>query len=173
MTEIFKAIKGYEGIYQVSNFGRVKSLEREVKRVKGIKTLKERILKTSVDNRGYFNVGLYKNREKKTRTVHQLVCESFLNHTPCGYKLIINHIDFNPLNNNVDNLEIISQRENTNRKHIKSSSIYTGVSWHKGSKKWQAYIAINGKLKYLGYFHCEIKASEAYQKELKIINNNN
>jgi hypothetical protein len=84
-------------------------------------------------------------------------------------KLVINHVDFNKLNNKVDNLEIITNRKNANQKHLKSSSVYTGVCWHKPNKKWMSYISINGKSKYLGLFTNELEASEAYQKELKQI----
>lgn len=168
MKEIYKDIKGYEGIYQVSNFGNVKSLEREVIcRSGSVRTVKERVLKFGVDHGGYFLVCLYQDRKPKTRTVHQLVAVAFLKHKPCGYKLVINHIDFNKQNNHVSNLEIVTQRDSTNQKHIKSASKYTGVTWSKNSEKWMAQIKKNGKLKYLGLFTDELEASNAYQQALK------
>jgi len=160
--EVFKDVKGYKGSYQVSNLGRVKSLNYR-------KTNKEKILKMSVAASGYHQLGLFKDGKRKTKTVHQLVAEAFLNHTPCGYKLVVNHIDLDKLNNKVSNLEIVTARENSNHKHLKSSSKYTGVAWHKRNKKWAAYIAINGKQKYLGYFTDEIEASNAYQLKLSEI----
>lgn len=156
--EIWKNIIGYEN-YQVSNFGNVKSL----------KWNKEKFLKFSIDAYGYFIVGLSDKGKDKTRTVHQLVAEAFLRHSPCGYRLIINHIDFNRQNNRVENLEIVTARENCNKKHIKSSSIYTGVSWHKNRNKWIASILINKKSKHLGYFINEYDAHLAYENELKLI----
>ncbi len=156
MIEIYKDVIGYEGNYQVSNLGNVKSF----------KCGKEIILKPSNDTAGYLSVNLIINGVRKTRKVHQLVAESFLNHKRCGMGLIINHIDFDKYNNKLNNLEIITQRENSNQKHIKSSSKYVGVYWNKRISKWQSSIRINKKRKHLGYFTSEIEASKTYQKEL-------
>jgi len=152
--EIWKIIEGFED-YEVSNLGNVKSL----------KFGKERILKPRLEAKGYYYITL-RNGIQKSKKIHQLVAEAFLNHKPCGYKLVVNHIDFNKINNNVENLEIVTARENSNHKHLSSSSQFTGVSWHKRNKKWTAQIWINGKLKFLGLFTCELEASNAYQKEL-------
>ena len=169
--EIFKSIIDFEGLYEVSNLGRVKSLERYKKHPKnGFSLIKERILKQNIGNHGYYYVDLWKNNIGKKKTVHQLVAESFLNHISNGYKLVVNHIDFNKLNNNLLNLEIITNRENTNQKHIKSSSKYVGVNWHKINNKWRASIIINAKYNHLGYFNTEIEAHNSYQNKLKEIN---
>ena len=152
MIEIYKDIIGYEGLYKVSNLGNVKNI-------------KDKQMKLSLYY-GYLKVNLTTDRISKTRLVHQLVAESFLNHKRCGFKLVINHIDFNKSNNNTNNLEIITARENCNKKHLKSSSIYTGVSWNKRASKWQSYIMINGKQKHLGLFSDELEASNQYKKEL-------
>lgn len=154
--EIYKDVIGYEGIYQVSNLGNVKSF----------KFGKDKVLRKSKDSLGYFVVGVRLNNIPKVRRVHQLVAESFLNHKRCGLKLVVNHIDFDKTNNKLDNLEVITQRENTNKKHLKSSSQYTGVYWSKQFKKWKVLITINNKQKFLGYFTDELEASKAYQKEL-------
>lgn len=159
MVEIWKDIKGYKGKYQISNFGKVKSLARKTSH--GHK-LQERNLKLIPSQYGYLMVNL-SNIKKKTHIVHKLVAIAFLNHVPCGHKLVIDHKDFNRINNHLSNLKIISQRENTNRKHLKSSSIYVGVCRDKSGKKWQASIRINGRLKHLGLFTDELKASKAYQ----------
>lgn len=163
--EIWKDIKGYEGFYMVSSLGRVKSLERIDSAGRLRKT---KILKLSI-SRGYKMVKLYINSTKKTIHVHQLVAIAFLNHVPCGHKSVINHIDINPSNNRLDNLEIITQRENANLKHIKSSSKYVGVSWHKAAKKWSAYINTGNHRTYLGLFKVELEASQAYQKALNAL----
>tara|TARA_R110000744_G_C19063636_1_gene529288 strand:+ start:86 stop:598 length:513 start_codon:yes stop_codon:yes gene_type:complete len=168
--EEFRDIKGHEGSYQVSNLGRVKSLARMITESNGKKRpLNSRVLKASVNKRGYYQVGLTKDGKTKSRTIHQLVAESFLNHKPFGFKLVVNHIDHNKLNNKLDNLELITSRQNTNKKHIKSSSDYVGVCWHKNKKKWQAQIFIKDKTKYLGYFTDELEASKAYEKALNEI----
>ena len=104
--------------------------------------------------------------------VHKLVAIAFLNHTPCGNKLVINHKDFNISNNRLCNLEIITNRENCNRKHIPSYSNYTGVQWCKSKNRWRSRIQVNGKDKHLGYFKNEYDAHLAYQKELQKINEN-
>jgi len=160
--EIFKDIPNYEGIYQVSNLGNVKSLPNK-------KRFSEKIMKPRKSTLGYLTLGLRKEGKRKARTVHSLVAEAFLNHTPCGYKLIVNHIDHDKLNNKLDNLELDTQRNNSNKKHLKSSSEYVGVNWDKHANKWKAAIYINGKQKHLGYFTCEKEASEAYQFKLKNI----
>ena len=153
--EIWKEVKDYPD-YQISNFGNVKSL----------KYGKEKILKKGVDTVGYLMINLSFNGIQKTRNIHQLVAEAFLNHIPNGFELVINHINFNKADNRVENLEIVTTRENSNRKHLKSSSQFVGVSWSKENKKWRAQISVNRKLIHLGYFTTEKEASNTYQKYL-------
>ena len=106
----------------------------------------------------------------RRRTVHQLMAESFLNHKPNGrQEYVINHKNLNKLDNRLENLEIVSHRENSNQKHIKSSSKYTGVSWYKSNKRWIAAISVSGKKIYLGSFNNEYAAHVAYQNKLKEI----
>jgi len=162
MSEKFKKIPGYED-YQVSNFGNVKSL----------KFGKERILKAYIDTRGYLIVCLLKNQKRKQFQVHQLVAITFLNHKPDGHNIVVDHIDNDKLNNKLENLQLITNRENSSKDIDKSktSSKYTGVYWNKRAKKYKAGIRINGKIKHLGYFDCETLASINYELELKKINN--
>lgn len=159
-TEVFKDVPGYEGLYQVSDLGRVKSFKRK----------RPKILRLIFNNEGYLIVTFRKLRNNKTKKVHQLVAICFLNHTPCGYNLIINHINIIRFDNRARNLELTSVRENNNKKHIKSSSKYVGVSWMKERRKWIAKINHNCKSIYLGLFENEIDAHNAYQKELENIN---
>ena len=91
--EIWKEIKGYEG-YEVSNLGRVKSLKRK----------KEIFFLFVRDGGGYLQVVLCKNTKTKTKKVHKLVAIMFLNHKPSGYKLVVDHIDNNKLNNKTINI---------------------------------------------------------------------
>jgi hypothetical protein len=154
--EEWRFVVGYND-YQVSNLGRVKSL----------KLGKERILKKYVNCHGYCEVALCGNGNQKLRKVHQLVAESFLNYEKCNSKLVVNHINFIKDDNNVENLEVVSIRENSNKKHIKSSSKYVGVSWYARDKKWRSRIVINGKQKLIGMFEDELDAHNAYQNELK------
>lgn len=78
----------------------------------------------------------------------------------------VDHIDNNPLNNNVTNLRVITKRENSS-KDRKGISKYTGVTFNKKSNKWRSQIWINGKNKTLGSFDDELEAHRAYQKELQ------
>ena len=112
MEEIWKPIKGYEGLYEVSNLGNIKSVKRKAKnRGKGKRIIRERILKPSMDrSNGYYQIKLSKNGKLKTFKIHKLVIEHFLNKISKG--LVVNHIDGNKLNNNINNLEICTQKDN-------------------------------------------------------------
>jgi len=168
--EIWKDIPNYEGLYQVSNFGNVKSLERYVKGKIENRLQKENILsKRLVGNLGnqYYAVTLCNNKDRKQIKVSVLVAMAFLNHTPNGYVgFTVDHIDNNPLNNNVNNLQVITKRENSS-KDRKGVSKYTGVTFNKKSNKWRSQIWIDGKNKTLGSFDDELEAHRAYQKELQ------
>tara|TARA_R110000868_G_scaffold109145_3_gene297201 strand:+ start:2193 stop:2729 length:537 start_codon:yes stop_codon:yes gene_type:complete len=168
--EIWKDIPNYEGHYQVSNLGRVKSLERQIKNNLGIiYTIRDRILKGALTSRGYINVILQKNCHKKGRSVHSLVAECFLNHKPNGSVSVVNHINFIKTDNKVQNLEIVTTRVNSNKKHLNSSSKHVGVSWYKSYNKWRTQIQVKDKIYHLGYFDCELAAAKAYQDKLKEI----
>ena len=106
MKEIWKDILGYEGYYQVSNFGNVKSMDRIVERKNngtGNLPLKSRILSLNTYPRGYKRVTLRKNNISKSFFVHRLVAEAFIPN-PNNYPYV-NHKDENPSNNHFDNLE--------------------------------------------------------------------
>lgn len=161
--EVWENIDGFEG-YQVSNLGNVKSLNYN-------NTNKPKLLKPKINKDNYYYVGLRKDKKAHTKKIHQLVAIAFLNHNPCGMEKVVNHKDFNKLNNSLSNLEIVTNRENCNKKHLKSTSKYTGVSYSKERKKWCSMIMINGKNKNLGRYNSEIEAHNAYQNALKNINN--
>ena len=158
--EIFKDIEGYKGLYQISNLGRVKSLKGK----------KERFLKANTATHGYLQINLSFNGKVKTTTIHTLVAISFLDHIPNGYKVVVDHIDNNKLNNSVDNLQLTTNRENCSKDRKNKSSKYTGVTWVKSRGKWLVQIMINSKYKHLGYFINEEEASEAYQKAINNLN---
>lgn len=130
--EIWKDIKGYEGFYQISNFGKVKSLTRLIIRKNNNDfTLKGKLLK-SANNGNYDLVVLTKDKKRKTHTVHQLVALNFIPN-PNRYKEI-NHIDGNKKNNFIENLEWCTHEENM--KHAFANglvSIISGVN-HPHSK---------------------------------------
>lgn len=167
MEEIWKDIPDYEGLYQVSNLGRVKSLPKEwVAGYGAINKHNGKILKLQVDKDGYNLVKLHKNNIGKTKKVHQLVAISFLNHKPCGLKLVIDHINDNPSDNRVENLQIVTQRFNAHKTQGKYSSKYKGVHWDKNRNKWNAQIKISNKKVFIGRYEKEEDAHKAYQKAL-------
>lgn len=169
--EIWKYVKGYDGYYQVSDLGRVKSLDRKVKCVGGFYAEKKgKILKKSLAKNGYFVINLCKEKRQSTSYIHKLVACAFLNHIKDGYNLVINHIDRNKENNNLSNLEVITQRENCCKDHIKSSSKYKGVYWEYDRKKWRSRLYVNNKKIHIGRFDSEKEASEEYKKALKLHN---
>lgn len=165
--EIWRDIPGYEGLYRVSNLGRVKSLTHSVKCRIGYRIVIGKMLSQCIANT-YYSVALSKKSKHVNYKVHQLVAIAFLNHVPCGSKLVVDHKDYNPLNNRLYNIQVITQRENLS-KDKKGSSKYTGVSWHKIQKSWASSIRINGKRHYLGYFKNEYDAHLAYQKALRTV----
>ena len=168
-NEIWKDIPNYEGFYQVSNLGNVKTLSREICNVTGCRTTKTRLLKLGVDSKGYYMCVLYKDKHRKTRNIHQLVSEAFLLHSPCGLNIVVDHINNNRLDNRVENLQIITQRKNISKDRKNKTSKYTGVFWSKKDKKWISKISVNKKTTVLGYFKCELAAHLAYQNKLKQI----
>jgi hypothetical protein len=164
IDEIWKDILDYEGLYQVSNLGNIKSLNYRGHGNEGL-------LKPSLNSKKYYLVGLCKNKKSKSKQVHQLVAMSFLNHKPCGHKLVVNHINFIKTDNRLENLEIITQRENANHKHLKSTSKYVGVYWSNKSKKWISQITIGEIPKNLGSFDNELEASQYYENAVIAIKN--
>ena len=111
-NEIWKDIHGYEGYYQVSNLGRIKSMERDVLQGTRIVHLHSKILKYRYDAGGYIRIVLCKNGIQKNFSLHRLVAEHFIpnpNNLPQ-----INHKDENKENNCVDNLEWCTPKYNTN-----------------------------------------------------------
>ena len=141
MEEIWKDIKDYEGLYQVSNLGNIKSLLR--KRVDRNQILQEKILTKYIKNNGYEVVTLFKNNKEKKCLIHRLVAQAFIKN-PNNYKEI-NHKDENKLNNNVNNLEYCTRKYNCNygarnKKHYKKVKQYDLDG--NFIKEWESIISI-------------------------------
>ena len=125
INEIWIDIVGYEQLYQISNLGRVKSLNYN-------KTGKEKILKLCKNNSGYLLVNLSKNSETKKYTVHRLVAEAFIdnpNNLPC-----IDHINCEKSANSVENLRWVTHKENMNNPITKLVLKNNGLKNNKGQK---------------------------------------
>lgn len=110
--EIWKDIPNYESLYQISNYGRIKSLSKKIKNKNGYRITKDKILKNILADDGYLKTILYKNKKAKMFLVHRLVAQVFIpniNNLPQ-----INHKDENKSNNYIDNLEWCTQKYNNN-----------------------------------------------------------
>ena len=110
MEEIWKDIRNYENYYQVSNYGRVRSLDRIIKDTKSKRLYKGKILKLTSTNWGYLTVSLKKNSKSRKFFVHRLVAEAFV---PNPNKLeVVNHKDEDKLNNSATNLDWCTLKDN-------------------------------------------------------------
>ena len=122
--EVWIDIKGYEGLYQISNYGRVKSLQRVT--VDG-KHIKEKLLKSGLNKPNYKFVILRKNGVSYNNMIHRLVAEHFISN-PNNLREV-NHIDGNKHNNHISNLEWVSSSEN--RQHAMDMQLHKGNNLNK------------------------------------------
>jgi len=143
MLEIWKDIRDYEGLYQVSSEGRIKCLTRKVMcRGNKLRTIKEAIRKPQIKHNGYHITTLCDGTGgMKTLSVHQLVAQAFIPSFTKGTE--INHIDGNPGNNRILNLEM------SNPSHNQLHAIYIGLKAPTGVSKYHhvAYISKNPRAK--------------------------
>jgi len=168
LKEEIKQVKGYEGLYSISNYGYVISEAKEWIAGQGRTLKKERtILAKRIDTGGYLHIVLNKNKVRRAREMHTLVWDHFGDRKRDGYRLAVDHIDENKLNCRIDNLQLLPQRQNAIKyrktQKYKTSSKYVGVCWDKRRNNWQAFITINKKHIYLGSFNNEYEAHLAYQ----------
>ena len=130
--EVWKDVKGYEGYYQVSNLGRIKSLSRKVKNHSGFKkVLKEKILKVHIGKTGYYVVDLKKESQRKTFKIHRLIALHFIKNP--NNKKCINHINGVKTDNSLKNLEWCTIKENNNHA-IKKGLVKNHGVFNKKSK---------------------------------------
>ena len=161
-NEVWKQIFDYPN-YEISTLGRVKSHHGG----------KDVIINQYISSGGYLRFTVYKDAKHKTVKTHQIMAITFLGHERSGMNLVIDHIDGNKLNNNLDNLRLVTTRENAtnyrNQNSHKYTSKYIGVSKKIRIKKdgtksvvIRSCIYVNGKTIHLGRFNTEQEAHKAY-----------
>ena len=176
MKEIWKDVKDYEDLYEVSNLGRFR---RHISKLKEGRDEESLIRAINTNKDGYSYVSASKEATKKNRTVHQLVAAAFIPNFIYGTQ--INHIDGDKSNNCVDNLEVCDFSYNNAHAHAlglnpkKGKSKYRNVSTridkrHNTPKyTYMASVKINGKRNYIGTFTDEIEAAKAVDNFLDSI----
>jgi hypothetical protein len=171
MEEIWKEVIGYEGIYEVSNMGRVRSVDRYVNSGGSgdkdrLSLKKGKILNCSPTKRGYTRVNLSRESKIKQEYIHRLVAVAFLE--AIKGKENVNHINGIKEDNRACNLEFVNQRENV--LHAKIYNVNKNcpfVSYLKKYNRYESSIIINGKPKKLGRFKTEEEAFNSYVKALE------
>jgi len=165
--ETFKPIPEYNGIYEVSNKGTIRTDKDKTTYTKGIgvRHWKQRIMKLKTDKSGYKRATLWKNGKGKDFLVHRLVAIAFISN-PKGYELI-NHRDGNPSNNNVSNLEWTDYHGNLIHAYK-----------HDLNKEAQPIVLVNSKTKESHYFYSKAEASRFLKHNhgfisMKLKNNKN
>ena len=180
--EIWKPIKNYEGFYEISDKGNVRSVERVVKSGRGHRTVPSTLLKPALGEWGYETVSLSKNNKHLTQRVNRLVAQAFIPN-PNNYPQV-NHIDGNKLNNCVENLEWCNASQNMLHCHINGLSgwgtpiriVETGEVFNSVTNCARAIngqvslirACLDGKRKTHNGYHFEIageRASEKYNRK--------
>ena len=128
-NEIWKDIPGYEGYYQVSNHGNVRSMDREFINSIGRKCFLSGVPIKPKLNKGYLRVGLKKHQETKRASIHRLVAAAFIDN-PKGYD-VVNHINGIKTDNRVENLEWCTQSENELHSHNVLNNTMKGKTYPK------------------------------------------
>lgn len=169
-SEIWKDIDEYEGLYQISDLGRVKSLKtRVLNRGGSYREVSIKILKLGLDKDGYCLIGLTKNGKYSTKKVHRLVCQAF--HPNPENLPLVNHKDEDKSNNRKNNVEWCTHRYNSvySKPKDRTSSYSLGVCWKKNNSNWTAHLFIEGSQKHLGSFKLEKDAGMMYDKAVEKI----
>ena len=161
--EIWKDIPGYEGLYQVSNLGRVVSIKRQVcGKLGSIRTINDKILKATISNEGYRKVKLYiHNQPTQSFSVHRIVIESFIGKQE---GLVVDHIDNNRLNNYLENLRYCTNIDNNTIFRKPSKHGHIGIECNMSTNRWRGKIKINKKAYRTSYSSSKENAIEDYKK---------
>lgn len=146
MEEIWKDIPGFEELYQVSNLGNI------------LKVNSGKILSPILTNRYYYRIGLTNCRKRKYYLIHRLVLNTFRGLDETDQ---VDHINKNKLDNNLENLRIVTHRENNKNKYNNTSHIGTFL---RKCGNYSVRIQIKGKLVHFGTFSSQEKAIEKYNE---------
>jgi hypothetical protein len=168
-VEQWKDIPDYEGLYQVSDLGRIKSLEKPRKKSTNNPNsfVRERIMKGSLGKR-YLCTALYKDGFSKSFLVHHLLSITFLNFKPNMGDIIVDHINNIPTDNRLINLQLITRRHN-NIKDVKSKSEAVGLYERNGF--FNVTISVNGISCGLGNFRDKNEAIKKHKEAFDLIEN--
>lgn len=167
MTVVFKDISGYEGLYQISNFGDVKSFHK----FNSQKRKNNEFVSLKKASNGYLFVCLYKDKKYKHFLVHRLVAQHFVE----GYddSLYVDHIDMNKENNSSSNLRWVTSRQNSTycrEKYNESTKKPIGVYFDKNCNRYKSSVRVKGKNIHIGYFNSSEEARSAYLNKIKELN---
>lgn len=149
--ELWKDIKNYEFLYQVSNFGRIKNL------------VTNKILKGFYNKKGYLSVKLYKNKNTKTFFIHRLVALNFIDNPE--NKLQVNHINGIKDDNNLSNLEWSTNVENMNHRYTSLGKEKYSLHFNKEKNLWESYINYKGVKINLGRFKHKDDALKVFEEK--------
>ena len=127
--EKWKDIENYEGYYQISSMGRVRSVGRYVNSPNGVRFARSREIKPTDNGNGYLIVGLRKCGKRKNYYIHRLVAQHFLANWNDNF--VVDHIDYNRKNNMADNLRVVTQLDNVR---------HSSANMHKPHKSWKGNI---------------------------------
>jgi hypothetical protein len=165
--EIWKDIPNYEGHYQVSNLGRVRTLKTKHKNNNNF--IEESVLLECLINTGYYVVSLSKKCEKKRFLIHRLVWSAFVGFNSNEHNLVIDHINNIKTDNRLCNLQLLTQRANLNKNKI---NIGAQFNERCTNRKWASKINYKGKVITLGFYKTQQEAMQKYNSTVQEIENN-
>ncbi len=153
LDEEWRDVVGYEGLYQASSAGRIRSLT------------KGGIVKPGETHGGYLQVCLHKNKKKSTHKVHRIIATAFIGD---GGGRHVDHVNGIRTDNRAENLKWCTISENQWNKGIekRNTSGLKGVSWYSRDGRWEAKIKFKMKQVLIGRFNCKYEAARAYDREV-------
>ena len=159
VNEDFIDVSEFNGAYKISSYGRLLSLPRGRKN-------KPTLSIGFTSSNGYLTTRLKHLGHNKTTTIHSLVAREFIDSDYTSKGLFVDHIDRDKFNNKLDNIRLVTRRENNSNN---GNPNMLGTTYIKSSGKWQASIRTGSKSTYLGRYNTEQEAHDAYMDELESI----